>query len=93
MEDLAWFVRLDHRYSDDRQIVENVPASVASAHINWFNASLGVKAGSWDATLWCQNLTNYNFIASAFPAVAQPGSYSGYLSSPRLYGLTVRKSF
>jgi outer membrane receptor protein involved in Fe transport len=93
MDDLAWFVRLDHRYSDDRQVVENVPASVASAHINWFNASIGMRAGSWDATLWCQNLTNDNFIASAFPAVAQPGSYSGYLSPPRMYGLTVRKSF
>jgi len=30
---------------------------------------------------------------SAFPSTVQPGSYSGYPTQPRTYGLTVRKYF
>ena len=93
MDDLAWFARLAHRYGDNVQLVENVPASVASAQVSTIDVSLGVKSGSWDAALWCHNLTNDNFITSAFPSVAQAGSYTGYLSAPRTFGVTVRKSF
>jgi iron complex outermembrane receptor protein len=30
---------------------------------------------------------------SAFPTVAQSGSYSGYPNAPRTYGVTLRKAF
>ena len=52
---------------------------------------------SWDngfeALLWGRNLTNDEYLVSAFPSVAQNGSYSGYPNRPRTYGLTVRKYF
>ena len=43
--------------------------------------------------LWGRNLNNDEYLTSAFPAVAQLGSFSGYPNQPRTYGLTLRKNF
>lgn len=88
------FVRGEYIYEDNVQIIENVPASVASREVSTFNASFGL---SWDngfeAMLWGRNINNDEYLLSAFPSVAQNGSYSGYPNQPRTYGLTVRKYF
>ncbi len=93
----AGFARLEYIYEDEVQIVENVPADLASREINTINASFGL---AWDngfeATLWGRNINNDEYLLSAFPSVAQnvpPGAYSGYPNQPRTYGLTVRKYF
>ena len=59
------------------------------------DASLGVTntAHQIEVSLWARNLTNDESLISAFPTVAQDGSYSGYPNAPRTYGVTVRKSF
>ena len=59
------------------------------------NASIGVtnRANQIDIMFWARNLTKDKYLISAFPTVAQDGSYSGYPSQPRTYGVTVRKSF
>ena len=79
------------------QVIENVPADIASREISTINASLGL---SWDngfeAMLWGRNINNDEYLLSAFPSVAQdnpPGAYSGYPNQPRTYGLTIRKYF
>jgi outer membrane receptor protein involved in Fe transport len=88
------FVRGEYIYEDNVQVIENVPADVASREVNTFNASVGL---AWDngfeAMLWGRNLTNDEYLLSAFPSTVQPGSYSGYPNQPRTYGLTVRKYF
>jgi outer membrane receptor protein involved in Fe transport len=88
------FVRGEYIYEDNVQIIENVPASVASREVGTINASFGL---SWDngfeAMLWGRNINNDEYLLSAFPSVAQNGSYSGYPNQPRTYGLTVRKYF
>ncbi|MDJ0748601.1 MAG: TonB-dependent receptor [Woeseiaceae bacterium] len=88
------FVRAEYIYEDDIQIVDNVPQSIASREVNTINASFGL---AWDngfeAMLWGRNLNNDEYLMSAFPSVAQNGSYSGYPNPPRTYGLTVRKFF
>ena len=47
----------------------------------------------WQAMLWGRNLTNEAYLLSAFPTVAQSGSLSGYVSPPRMWGVTLRKTF
>jgi len=91
------FVRAEYIYEDETQVIANVPASIASREISTFNASIGL---SWDngfeAMLWGRNITNDEYLLSAFPSVAQdnpPGAYSGYPNQPRTYGVTVRKYF
>jgi outer membrane receptor protein involved in Fe transport len=88
------FVRGEYIYEDDIQVIDNVPADVASREVSTFNASIGL---SWDngfeTMLWGRNLNNDEYLLSAFPSVAQNGSYSGYPNQPRTFGLTVRKYF
>jgi iron complex outermembrane receptor protein len=43
--------------------------------------------------LWGRNLGDDQSLVSAFPTTVQPGSFNGYPSQPRTYGLTLRKYF
>ena len=87
------FVRADYQYESKVQVVENVPASIASREVNSLNASVGASRNGWDVTLWGHNLTDEGYLVSAFPSVAQSGSLSGYPNAPRMWGLTLRKVF
>ena len=58
------------------------------------NLSLGVEwENGFEIMGWMRNVTDDRNYLSAFPTVIQPGSFSGYLSAPRTFGLTVRKDF
>lgn len=88
------FVRGEYTYADNIQVIENVPAAIASTKVSTFNASLGF---GWNNGLelifWGRNLSNDEYLLSAFPAVAQDGSFSGYPNQPRTFGVTLRSSF
>jgi outer membrane receptor protein involved in Fe transport len=47
----------------------------------------------YDVLLWGRNLTDDDYMISAFPSVFQAGSYSGYPSQPRTYGITLSARF
>jgi outer membrane receptor protein involved in Fe transport len=88
------FVRAEYIYEDEIQVVDNIPASIASREVNTVNASFGLAwENGFEAMLWGRNITDDEYLLSAFPSVAQPGSVSGYPNQPRTYGLTVRKYF
>jgi outer membrane receptor protein involved in Fe transport len=95
---MSGFVRAEYYYESDVQVIANVPADVASREVNLVNASAGL---SWDngfeLMLWGRNLTDDEFLQSAFPTtfqnLAEPFSYSGYPNQPRTWGITLRKYF
>ena len=88
------FVRVEYIFEDEVQVIENVPADIASREVSTINASIGMRwANGFEAMLWGRNLSNDEYLQSAFPSVAQLGSYSGYPNQPRTYGLTLRKFF
>jgi len=88
------FVRGEYLYADNIQVIENVPASIASAEVSTFNASAGLSwSNGLEVILWGRNIFNDEYLLSAFPSVAQPGSYSGYPNQPATYGVTLRTSF
>ena len=88
------FVRAEYIFDDKVQIVENVGANIASREVSTWNASLGLQwDNGFEASLWGRNLNNDDYLLSAFPSVAQSGSFSGYPNEPRTYGLTLRMSF
>ena len=92
--DIASFIRAEYIYEDEIQVIDNVPESVASRDVSTFNASFGMAwENGFEALLWGRNLTDDEYLVSAFPSVAQNGSYSGYPNQPRTYGITVRKFF
>jgi iron complex outermembrane receptor protein len=90
----AGFVRAEYIYEDEVRVIANTPASIASREVSTFNASTGL---AWDngfeLMLWGRNLNNDEYLLSAFPSVAQPGSFSGYPNQPATYGVTLRKYF
>ena len=58
------------------------------------NASIGVERNGWEMTLWGRNLTNDEFLITAFPAVGtQQTQWSGYPNEPRMWGLSLSKQF
>ena len=88
------FVRAEYIFDDKVQIVENVGANIASREVSTWNASLGLQwDNGFEALLWGRNLNNDDYLLSAFPSVAQSGSFSGYPNEPRTYGLTLRMNF
>lgn len=88
------FVRADYLFEDDVQVVNNVSADIASRQVNLLNMSAGVNTDSGiSGMLWVRNATDADYLLSAFPSVAQAGSFSGYRSAPRMYGITLRKDF
>ena len=94
MGNAAGFARLEYIYEDEVQVIENVPASVASREVSTLNTSIGLSwENGFEAMLWGRNINNDEYLLSAFPSVAQLGSYSGYPNQPRTFGLTVRKYF
>ncbi|MFT4634378.1 MAG: iron complex outermembrane receptor protein [Arenicella sp.] len=88
------YVRGDYQYEDKVQVVDGISPDIASREVKLLNVSAGMTTDSgMSYTLWARNLADESFLISAFPSVAQAGSFSGYRNEPRTFGLTVRKDF
>ena len=88
------YVRLENVYESEVQVADNVSPSIASRQISLINASAGLTFNNGiQLNLWGRNLTGDEYLQSAFPSVAQAGSFSGYPSQPRTYGLTITYNF
>jgi iron complex outermembrane recepter protein len=44
-------------------------------------------------SIWGRNLTDSNYLTTVFPSVGQNGSFSGYPSQPRTYGVAAKYKF
>ena len=88
------FVRAEYVYEDEIQVVDNISKDTASRKVNVVNASSGIE---WDngmkVLFWVRNLTDDEYLLSAFPSVAQTGSVSGYPNQPRTYGISFEARF
>lgn len=91
----AGYLRVEYDYTSDTQLTETTPPELSTWGQNNVNASLGLinEAHQLEAMLWVRNLTKENSLIATFPTVVQDGSYSGYPTVPRTYGVTLRKSF
>ncbi len=96
------FFRADWQYEADTDFGDGgITAPINAAledlydrEVNNVNASLGfTSASGLGITLWGRNVFDHEYITTAFPGVAQAGTWTGYPSQPRTYGVTVRKVF
>ncbi|MFT6046973.1 MAG: iron complex outermembrane receptor protein [Arenicella sp.] len=93
------FVRGDYFYEDTINIGD--ASSDPTLNVSQFtrdsrnlNMSAGLTTESGlGFSLWARNLTDHTSLISAFPSVAQGGSFTGYRTQPRTYGMTVSKDF
>ena len=91
---ITGYVRGEFVYESEVPVVENVPESIASREVNTLNASVGLQwDNGFEAILWGRNITDDEYLQSAFPSVAQAGSFSGYPNIPQQYGVTLRMNF
>ncbi len=92
--DVAGFARADYLYEDDVQATDAIAADIASRQVNTLNASLSFTwQDRYELLLWGRNLTDDEYLITAFPSVAQTGSISSYPNQPRTYGVTFRTRF
>jgi len=88
------FVRGDYQHENEIQVINSVPEDIASREVNQVNVSGGISTESGlSFNVWIRNLTDEEFIPSAFPTTLQFGSFSNYVNQPRTYGVTLRKDF
>lgn len=97
------FVRMDYQYESEVDIQDGGAANPTYAALaavgaeargmNVVNGSAGIEIDGWNISLWARNLFNDEYLITNFPSVAQAGSFNGYPSQPRTFGLNVRKNF
>ncbi|MHA7871644.1 MAG: TonB-dependent receptor, partial [Hyphococcus sp.] len=93
-DDLQGFVRGEFLFESATQVIENVPRSVAERKVENLNISAGLTfENGLEVMGFVRNALDNQWLLSAFPSVAQPGSFSGYLNEPRTYGIVLRGSF
>ena len=86
------YARMDYQYESAVQIHAFFPG--VERKVSVFNGSFGLETENGLALqLWARNLFNNEYLISAFPAVVQSGTISGYSSMPRTYGIALRKNF
>ncbi|MDG1825202.1 MAG: TonB-dependent receptor [Henriciella sp.] len=89
-----WQHEADSNYFDDPVNQAAIEAAGFERGYDLFNASIGLTTSNdISASFWVRNLTQEEFVTTAFPSVAQAGSLSGYPNQPRTYGITLRKEF
>jgi iron complex outermembrane receptor protein len=87
------YIRTDYLYESDTHLVENVPESL-SREVSSFNASAGLNLENGvNLQVWVRNLTNDEYLLSAFPTPIQAGSFNAYPNQPRSFGATVSYEF
>ncbi|GGQ30077.1 TonB-dependent receptor [Shewanella litoralis] len=87
------YVRADYLYESDVKVAENTPESL-SREVNTFNASTGLAFDNGvSVQLWVRNLTNDEYLLSAFPPPIQAGSFNGYPNQPRTFGANISYQF
>ncbi len=60
-----------------------------------FNGQIGLRTSDdrYEVTLWGQNLTDKEYRTIVFDSVSQTGSWSTFVGSPRMWGVTLKTNF
>lgn len=89
-----WARTSDSPWADDPNTDTAVRAAGYKRSSDVVNASFGfVTDNDIAITLWARNLLDEQYNMIAFPTTVQTGSFNGWASQPRTYGISVRKNF
>jgi outer membrane receptor protein involved in Fe transport len=93
------YIRGDYFYEDTINIGDpNEDPTLDVSQFQRDSRNLNVSAGittdsGLSFSIWGRNITDHVSLISAFPSVAQAGSFTGYRTQPRTYGVTIAKDF
>lgn len=84
----------DFQFDDDIATNTGIPQNIGSREVKNLNLSAGLTTESGlTLSIWGRNVTDHETLITAFPSVAQNGSFSGYRIAPRTYGITISKDY
>ncbi len=87
------YLRADYFFEDEVPIGD-LSIEQFTRETRNLNVSAGMNTESgYGFSIWVRNATDHDDLISAFPSVAQNGSFSGYRNAPRTYGVTVNYDF
>ncbi len=91
-------LRADYHYESKVNLFDDNPNDPAAINftreVNALNASATLTYNEdLKFTIWGRNLTGAEYLTTAFPAVGQGGSFTGYPNQPRTYGVSARYKF
>lgn len=88
------YITGDFQYDEEVQAVDNISAEIASREVKQLNFGIGATSEEGlTISLWARNVTDEDYLLSAFPATVQTGSFNAYPSVPRTFGITVKQEF
>ena len=93
------YIRGDYFYEDTVNIGDRTEdPTLDTSKFQRDSRNLNISAGLTTETglgfsIWARNVNDNTSLISAFPSVAQSGSFTGYRTAPRTYGVTISKDF
>jgi outer membrane receptor protein involved in Fe transport len=90
--------RIDYNHDSNVDVNNGLPAfgntPLFQREVNLVNAALTYRlTNGIEASVFARNLFDDEFLTTVFDGVAQAGTVSGYPSSPRTFGGTLRYNF
>lgn len=88
--ELSWFARLEHNYTDEFYMAQDLDEGLKNDDAHIVNARVGLFGGErqWELTLWGRNLTDEESYVIGFDIPVLSG-YAAINAPPRTYGLTL----
>ena len=86
--------RVEYVYESAADLFDFGGPNVPQRKISQINANMAFRMeNGFSVNLWARNLNNDDALITAFPSVAQIGSYQAYVTTPRTWGVSIRKDF
>lgn len=84
-----FYVQPEYSYTDETNVSSKLGV-FSDERYELFNLRVGLRAESWEAVLWCNNLMDETAaaVASDAPTLGRGRTY--YMMPPRMYGATLR---
>jgi iron complex outermembrane receptor protein len=88
--DLNWFGRLEHNYTDEFYMAQDLDENLLNDDAHLVNLRMGIYGGDrkWEVTAWARNLTDEETYVIGFDIPVLSG-YAAINAPPRTYGLTL----
>lgn len=86
--------RIEYLFESETDLFADGNALAPTRKVSQINANIAfAMENGFSVNLWGRNLNNDDALITAFPSVAQVGSLNGYVTTPRTYGVSIRKDF
>lgn len=93
--DLRGYVSINARWQSELYTSASLDPNSEQDPYTLVNMRLGLMqpAQGWEVAAWMNNALDEEYKVISFPTPQQPGNWSAFMGEPRMYGVTVSKTF